>query len=33
MTKDRILFVEDNMDTNELVHFFMKRNGYKTFLP
>jgi DNA-binding response OmpR family regulator len=30
--KGRILFVEDNMDSNELVRSFMERNRYKTFL-
>ena len=32
MTKGRILFVEDNMDTYELVQFFMERDGYEIFL-
>jgi two-component system, cell cycle response regulator DivK len=32
MTKGRILFVEDNMDTYALVQFFMERNGYVMFL-
>jgi len=32
MTKGRILFIEDNMDTYELVQFFMERNGHEMFL-
>jgi len=32
MTKCRILFVEDDMDTYELVHFLMEHNGYEMFL-
>ena len=32
MTKCRILFVEDDMDTYELVQFFMERNGHEIFL-
>jgi CheY-like chemotaxis protein len=32
MSKGRILIVEDNMDTYELVNFILKRNGYETFL-
>jgi two-component system cell cycle response regulator DivK len=32
MSKERILVVEDNMDTYELVHFILERNGYETFL-
>jgi len=32
MGKERILVVEDNMDTYELVHFILERNGYETFL-
>ena len=32
MNIGRILFVEDNMDTYELVQFFMERNGYEMFL-
>ncbi|RJP48973.1 MAG: response regulator [Anaerolineaceae bacterium] len=32
MSKGRILIVEDNMDTYELVHFILKKNGYDTFL-
>jgi len=32
MTKCRILFVEDDMDTYELVQFLMGRNGYEVFL-
>jgi len=32
MTKCRILFVEDDMDTYELVQFLMERNGYEMFL-
>ncbi|MFN8412133.1 MAG: response regulator [Anaerolineales bacterium] len=32
MSKGRILVVEDNMDTYELVRFFLEKNGYETFL-
>ena len=32
MSKGRILVVEDNMDTYELVHFILERNGFETFL-
>lgn len=32
MTKGRILVVEDNMDTYELVRFILEKNGYDTFL-
>jgi two-component system cell cycle response regulator DivK len=32
MSKGRILVVEDNMDTYELVHFILEKNGYDTFL-
>ena len=32
MSKGRILVVEDNMDTYELVHFILEQNGYETFL-
>ncbi|MBI5951288.1 MAG: response regulator [Chloroflexi bacterium] len=32
MSKGRILIVEDNMDTYELVNFILKKNGYETFL-
>ncbi len=32
MSKERILVVEDNMDTYELVHFILEKNGYETFL-
>jgi CheY-like chemotaxis protein len=32
MSKGRILIVEDNMDTYELVHFILEKNGYETFL-
>jgi CheY-like chemotaxis protein len=32
MSKGRILVVEDNMDTYELVHFILEKNGYETFL-
>src|SRR6266542_4194649 len=31
MSKVRILVIEDNMDTYELVHFILERNGYETF--
>jgi CheY-like chemotaxis protein len=31
MGKERILVVEDNMDTYELVHFILERNGFETF--
>jgi CheY-like chemotaxis protein len=32
MSKERILVVEDNMDTYELMRFILERNGYETFL-
>lgn len=32
MGKGRILVVEDNMDTYELVRFILEKNGYETFL-
>jgi two-component system cell cycle response regulator DivK len=32
MSKERILVVEDNMDTYELVHFILEKNGFETFL-
>ena len=32
MIKDRILFLEDNMETYKLVQFFMKRNRHEMFL-
>ncbi|MBI3151032.1 MAG: response regulator [Chloroflexi bacterium] len=32
MSKGRILIVEDNMDTYELVRFILEKNGYITFL-
>ena len=32
MVKKRILIVEDNMDTYELVHFILEKNNYDTFL-
>ena len=32
MSKERILVVEDNMDTYELVHFILEKKGYETFL-
>ena len=32
MVKERVLVVEDNMDTYELVHFILERNGFETFL-
>ena len=32
MSKGRILIVEDNMDTYELVRFILEKNGYETFL-
>ena len=32
MSKERILVVEDNMDTYELVRFILEKNGYETFL-
>ncbi|CAG1010852.1 Polar-differentiation response regulator DivK [Anaerolineales bacterium] len=32
MSKGRVLIVEDNMDTYELVHFILEKNGYETFL-
>jgi CheY-like chemotaxis protein len=32
MSKGRILIVEDNMDTYELMHFILELNGYETFL-
>ncbi len=32
MSKRRILIVEDNMDTYELVRFILEKNGFDTFL-
>jgi two-component system cell cycle response regulator DivK len=32
MSKGRILIVEDNMDTYELVRFILEKDGYETFL-
>ena len=32
MIKGRILFLEDNMDTYKLVHFFLDRNWHEMFL-
>jgi len=32
MNKGRILIVEDNMDTYELVHFILEKSGFETFL-
>ena len=32
MSAGRILIVEDNMDTYELVKFILERNGFETFL-
>jgi CheY-like chemotaxis protein len=32
MSKARILVVEDNMDTHELVHFILEKSGFETFL-
>lgn len=32
MDKKRVLVVEDNMDTYELVRFILEKNGYETFL-
>jgi len=32
MSKKRILVVEDNMDTYELVRFILEKNDYETFL-
>jgi CheY-like chemotaxis protein len=32
MNKKRILIVEDNIDTYELVHFVLEKNGFETFL-
>ncbi|HMZ09069.1 MAG TPA: response regulator [Anaerolineales bacterium] len=32
MSTGRILVVEDNMDTYELVRFILEKNGYETFL-
>jgi len=32
MSRKRILVVEDNMDTYELVRFILEKNGYETFL-
>jgi CheY-like chemotaxis protein len=32
MSKGRILIVEDNMDTYELVHFILEKSGFETFL-
>jgi CheY-like chemotaxis protein len=32
MSEGRILVVEDNMDTYELVRFILEKNGFETFL-
>lgn len=32
MSKKRVLVVEDNMDSYELMRFVLERNGYETFL-
>lgn len=32
MNKGRILVVEDNMDTYQLVRFMLEKHGYETFL-
>ncbi|GAB1471490.1 response regulator [Chloroflexota bacterium] len=32
MSNGRILIVEDNMDTYELVRFILEKNGFETFL-
>jgi CheY-like chemotaxis protein len=32
MRKKRVLIVEDNMDTYELVHFVLEKNNFETFL-
>jgi len=32
MVKKRVLIVEDNMDTFELVHFVLEKNNYETLL-
>jgi two-component system cell cycle response regulator DivK len=32
MNKKRVLVVEDNIDTYELVRFILEKNGYETFL-
>jgi len=32
MSKGRVLIVEDNMDTYQLVRFILEKNGYETFL-
>jgi CheY-like chemotaxis protein len=32
MSNKRVLVVEDNMDTYELVRFILEKNGYETFL-
>ncbi len=32
MSKGRVLVVEDNMDTYELVRFILEKNGYDTFM-
>ncbi len=32
MSKKRVLVVEDNMDTYELVRFILEKSGYETFL-
>lgn len=32
MSAGRVLIVEDNMDTYELVRFILERNGFETFL-
>ncbi len=32
MRKKRVLIIEDNMDTYELVHFVLEKNNFETFL-
>ena len=32
MTKGRVLIVEDNMDTYELLNFILQKDGFDTFL-
>jgi len=32
MVKKRVLIIEDNMDTFELVHFVLEKNNYETLL-
>jgi len=32
MSKGRVLVVEDNMDTYEIVSFILEKSGYETFL-